>query len=278
MKHWYKASSHLTIDPKLALIAERSRCYRCEVIALWVHLLEIANKVDEQGALGTLDFEVIDYTLGFTGGRAKKIYQFMEDKLVKDGQVMKWTEHQIDSTANERKRAQREREKSQNVTPCHSDNRDVTHVTLEETRVEEKDDSSLHSLSSRARGERIDPGLKLDGKYLEWASEHYPAQMDIMHVVFDEFKDYWLGMSGYRSTKLDWLATWRNRLKTVDFQQIRRNDHAKTKRNITQSDARGGRSTQGEIALGAANAAIANIRAAAGNNPSQNPGSSGAIG
>ena len=148
MKHWYKASSHMTIDPKLALIAARAKCYRHEVIALWSHLMERSNQVDQDGYLGSLDFEVIDHLLEFTGGRAQKIYQAMEDKLIKDGIVINWRKFQIDSTAAERKRAQREREKekavakevvteSRGVTPCHSDIRDCHDVTPEESRVEE---------------------------------------------------------------------------------------------------------------------------------------------
>lgn len=37
--------------------------------------------------------------------------------------------------------------------------------------------------------------------------------------LFDEFKDYWIGVPGKNGTKQDWLATWRNHIRRyIDFQ------------------------------------------------------------
>jgi uncharacterized protein YdaU (DUF1376 family) len=85
------------------------------------------------------------------------------------------------------------------------------------------------------RGTRINPELKFDGEYLEEAKKNYPAQMDIMPIVFKEFVDYWIGISGKAGVKLDWPATWRNRLKSVNFQIIRRNQNDRN----TNSNGRG---------------------------------------
>jgi len=45
----------------------------------------------------------------------------------------------------------------------------------------------------------------------DWAAEHAPG-VDVA-LVTAEFIDYWIAVPGTRGTKLDWEATWRNRLR-----------------------------------------------------------------
>lgn len=36
-----------------------------------------------------------------------------------------------------------------------------------------------------------------------------------VRVLADEFRDYWTAVPGAKGCKLDWLATWRNRVRTA---------------------------------------------------------------
>ena len=138
---WYKVKDTITTDPKLHIIAQKSKSYRCEVISLWVHLLEKASQKRNAGSMGTIDFETIDYALEFTPNKSERIYKALEEKgMVKDGAVVNWGQHQADPTAAERKRRQREKEKqeaedaakeSQDATPSHGDDTEGHDVTTD---------------------------------------------------------------------------------------------------------------------------------------------------
>jgi len=45
----------------------------------------------------------------------------------------------------------------------------------------------------------------------EWATEKAPGVN--LESATEEFVDYWRGVGGQRGTKLDWVATWRNRMR-----------------------------------------------------------------
>lgn len=105
---WYKAANNITSDSALHLIAAKTKCYRHEVIALWILLLEKASHENNKGNLGSIDFEEIDFHLDFLNGKSEKIYKAFEEKgKIKDNQLVKWQEHQIDNTAAERQRKSR---------------------------------------------------------------------------------------------------------------------------------------------------------------------------
>lgn len=62
------------------------------------------------------------------------------------------------------------------------------------------------------RGTRFSPDAVLTDEWRDAAIKlGYPAE----HVewLFDEFKDYWCAVPGQKGTKLDWLMTWRNRVR-----------------------------------------------------------------
>jgi hypothetical protein len=47
----------------------------------------------------------------------------------------------------------------------------------------------------------------------EWASQNTP-NVDVKASTA-EFEDYWKGIPGVKGRKLDWISTWRNRLREV---------------------------------------------------------------
>jgi hypothetical protein len=47
-----------------------------------------------------------------------------------------------------------------------------------------------------------------------WAAENVPL-VDNLDAATAEFVDYWRAIAGSKGTKLDWVATWRNRMRQV---------------------------------------------------------------
>lgn len=68
--------------------------------------------------------------------------------------------------------------------------------------------------SARARGTRLEPGTPLSDVDRAAAIE-FGASADRVDAMWDEFLDFWIGVPGQRGTKLNWSATWRNRVRTV---------------------------------------------------------------
>lgn len=259
---WYKSDNHTTTDIKLRLVTKKSDARHCETLALWQALLEKCSQGQGDEIKITPGFyDELEYQLDIPAEKIKHIYtilSFPKSGLMKDSKVLNWEKYQGDSST-QRTREYRERmkqkEQSQNVTERHGD--DVTQRRGEEKREEVVDAIGKPIASATQKihkGTRIDPDMKFEEKYLEYASRVYPVQMDIMPVVFEEFKDYWLARSGRDASKLDWLATWRNRLKTVNFETIRRNHNETSIRSFGKAVNRGGvrKSTGDQIAEGIA--------------------------
>jgi hypothetical protein len=58
------------------------------------------------------------------------------------------------------------------------------------------------------RATRLPKDFAVTQDMVEWAAEKHP-NVDIVTQT-DAFRDYWVGLSGSRATKTDWVATWRN--------------------------------------------------------------------
>lgn len=65
-----------------------------------------------------------------------------------------------------------------------------------------------------SRGTRLDRNSLLSADDRKFALEQgmLPARID---QAWAEFIDYWIGIPGTRGTKLDWSATWRNRVRQI---------------------------------------------------------------
>ena len=70
---------------------------------------------------------------------------------------------------------------------------------------------------SRKNATRLPDSFLLDAEMVTWAAANSP------HVdpqrEFDRFRDYWLAKAGRDGRKLDWLATWRNWMRTAEDRQ-----------------------------------------------------------
>ncbi len=74
------------------------------------------------------------------------------------------------------------------------------------------------------RGTRMQPGTPIGAEAWEFARElgHHDGAIKTMWA---EFVDYWIGVPGQRGTKLDWPATWRNRVRQLSSKKTGMNGH-----------------------------------------------------
>lgn len=75
-----------------------------------------------------------------------------------------------------------------------------------------REEGSKGRVNTRAKGKRIDPNSELSAEDRQFAISHGLSNPD---RAWAEFIDYWIGIPGQRGTKLDWSATWRNRVRTL---------------------------------------------------------------
>jgi hypothetical protein len=91
---------------------------------------------------------------------------------------------------------------------------------------EEPLNKNPEEIKEQQRGTRLPVDFNLTSEMRSWSAEHVP-HVDLV-ASLDEFRDYWAGVPGARGKKLDWLATWRNRMRDIEA-RIGRNGYAANK-------------------------------------------------
>lgn len=76
----------------------------------------------------------------------------------------------------------------------------------------ESNRGSKKEANTRARGTRLSADAVLSDDDRQFAIENGVRNPD---AAWAEFRDYWIGVPGQRGTKLDWSATWRNRVRAI---------------------------------------------------------------
>lgn len=71
------------------------------------------------------------------------------------------------------------------------------------------------------RGHRIAEDWTPPADVVAWAAKHLEVRLDANNVAAaaEEFRDFWRAVAGQRGRKLDWTATFRNRLKEIRRQR-----------------------------------------------------------
>lgn len=217
---WFRWHHGSVNDQKFPLVARRAGASVAEVIAVWACLLERASMNEEsRGQLGDVpDFEAMDCALGLPDGRCEAVFAALQQRGMVDEAmgITAWDKRQPrreDTTAADRKRAQRERDAAaQRVTPpdvtqCHAESRDVTacHDRGEERREEKENPPSLRSGGSAPkRATRKCPeGFEVSLALQTWAREHHPG-VDVPGET-DKFRDH-----TFKTSISDWDGAWRN--------------------------------------------------------------------
>lgn len=56
----------------------------------------------------------------------------------------------------------------------------------------------------------------------QWAQDNDFGHLDLERIT-EEFRDYWAAEAGQKAVKLDWVKTWRNRVRQVAERSPRAN-------------------------------------------------------
>jgi hypothetical protein len=188
---WFRMYAEAVDDEKLRLLAFEDRWHFVALLCL--------------KALGTLDSDApfLERRIGLKLGLQLPQLDELKRRLSEIGliddqwQPIAWGKRQFksDHDAADRKRKQRDRDSHNDVTTTDCDS-----PTLDQNRSEQ--------IQNRAekRATRLPDDFSLTPERRAMAeAERLPADR-----TFAKFCDYWRGISGVRSRKLDWDATWRN--------------------------------------------------------------------
>lgn len=237
---WFRWFNGTSIDPKMKLIAKRSKQKLPAVIAVWAMLLERASESEERGKITGFDCETIDVYLGLRDGATRAIMDAMEAKEMIAGDIVcKWSERQVkkeDETATERKRLQREREKlekeklaleakyealekkmkelqgvskeknsnKQDVTGCHTTSHDVT---LDKIRRDKKEIQEECVFA----GAREDSSLHdFDGKNIGPRKTDSPSKGHPQWSAFLACWQVYPVQQGQEDAWREWVRLWEN--------------------------------------------------------------------
>lgn len=66
----------------------------------------------------------------------------------------------------------------------------------------------------RKRGRRIPDDFAVTDEMRQWAQANGFGHLNLDRIT-EEFRDYWAAESGQKAVKLDWVKTWRNRLRAI---------------------------------------------------------------
>lgn len=181
--------------------------------AVWFRLLAEANFKDKKvmfnGApvmvkRGQLIFGLNAFSdrSGVSVSKLRRIIKILLDELMIDRQV--FNKYSIISIVNYNKHQSVDK---QNTSKSQANGKQTT--TLEEGKQGEEGKEEDKSKTKRAS--RLTSDWTLPEEYRQWVKDQNICHdNNFISRQAEEFKDYWLGVSGQKGTKLDWFATWRN--------------------------------------------------------------------
>jgi hypothetical protein len=75
--------------------------------------------------------------------------------------------------------------------------------------------------TSGEQGTRVPEDFRITPEMDKWGREHCPHITDPEKATA-EFVDYWRGVPGAKGKKLNWVATWRNRMRELEERALNR--------------------------------------------------------
>ncbi|MBK8113573.1 MAG: hypothetical protein IPK44_03025 [Candidatus Accumulibacter sp.] len=142
---WVRLWSGATTDPKWQTIARKSGQPRHLVIALFVHLMLIANDANVRGDVGGLSIEDAASAMDCDEEQVEAIINAMQGRVISDGRLSGWDARQIvrqdaviegSKPSAQRVREHRQRMKNGDVTRSNACNADVTRSNAPESESE----------------------------------------------------------------------------------------------------------------------------------------------
>lgn len=221
---WYRGTVE---DAKFRHIARQAKVNISDVIAVWAVLLEDAASYQHRGVV-TRDEDWIATILDFEDGMAEQILESMQAVgMVSIGHgaitICNWGARQfesdIDKTAAERKKRQRERQSQAGHNDVTRDTT-VSHASVTapdtDTDTDTKKEKRVVAAQERSPTKRATRWGASDPVPPEWLAEanqiRTKANLSPVDPALEaaRFVDFWAAKSGKDATKADWHATWRN--------------------------------------------------------------------
>lgn len=196
---WFRLYSELLNDPK-------AQSLDGDTFKVWINLLCVTSQCD-----GEIIFDDISFYLRMSDADALHYCKILADKglldVTKNGyRPHGWEDRQYKSDGSaERTKKYRERKKQENC--------DVTKtvtVTPPDTEQIQNRTDTENKKESKTLGSRFALTELPD----EWKTFCFEKRPDLNpQDLFAEFRDYWISVPGARGRKIDWFATWRNRVR-----------------------------------------------------------------
>jgi hypothetical protein len=208
---WLRLWHDMPTDPKWRTIAKQAAQRIGDVIAVYNYMLVTASNAVKRGNITGWNDEDIASALDLETDDVKAIREAMQGRVL-DGEYLKgWEKRQPkrEDNSSERVSAYRKAKKLENdqpdktVTPCNSP---VTQCNAPD-KDKDKEKKKERKLGSRfALTELPD----------DWRAFCQAERPDLIpDRLFAEFGDYWRAVPGNKGLKLDWTATWRNRVRNA---------------------------------------------------------------
>lgn len=228
---WFRSWHGAPTDTKWLAIAKRAGVAAGIVSAIAWALFDHASQQEDRGSIDGFDQEGYAAFSGFEEQQiGATIIALKEKGLIENNHLKSWSRRQPakeDFNAKDRKRKQRDQEKKEDVTPCHTPSRDVT---TDKTRLD-KDNKELEggalapaptNISKiTKRGSRLPTDWDLPTEWGEWALKEGLTRQQVLNEE-DSFRDYWIAKSGKDAVKVDWEATWRSWIrKSKEFGRVK---------------------------------------------------------
>jgi hypothetical protein len=109
--NWWRAHHGISHDPKLCLIAKRAKARKCEVLAIWVSILDFASQNESaRGSIRGIDPETLSEQTEIPVPVVTRVLaQFLEKEMVaEDGTLAAWDKRQYSDSSTGRVKRFRE--------------------------------------------------------------------------------------------------------------------------------------------------------------------------
>ena len=202
---WIKMRSNLWHDPRIAGICDLTDASEATVIGALFWLWSAADQHTEDGVMPSLSLRQINRKTGVAGfGEALCAIGWIADHP-EGVRIIKFEEHNGTSA---KKRA----ETAKRVASHRASNADrVTEKEQKATSALDREREREREEKKRggdARASRLPTDQALNDQWIDFCKTERP-DLD-PELTFATFRDYWIAKPGKEGCKLDWLATWRN--------------------------------------------------------------------
>jgi hypothetical protein len=176
--------------------------------------------------------------------RTKEVFR-AKGFLDAEFKIRNWNKRQYKSDdVNARVKKHRDEKRKQtcnvSVTPSETDTESEAETDSEKKKKSEVPDTSSGGVggdasrkrSAEPRGSRLPTPFLVTKEMRAWATEKAPHVN--LESATEDFCNYWRALPGARGRKLDWVLTWKNRMKECEDKAVRRGSNGKGGETISE--------------------------------------------